>query len=81
MAVQEYGISNPRFLAQLKQRGAKVMQVPVYRWALPHDLGPLRNAVTAIASGNIHATLFTSAIQARHMLEIAGQMGMHDGLL
>ena len=29
----------------LEQRGATVTRVPVYRWALPEDLGPLRPAI------------------------------------
>ena len=35
VAVQEYGVSNPDLLEALKQRGAEVFQVPIYRWALP----------------------------------------------
>src|SRR3990167_550307 len=35
VAVQEYGISNQEFLAALAERGAEVLRVPVYRWALP----------------------------------------------
>ena len=42
VAVQEYGVSNPDLLEALKQRGAQVFQVPIYRWALPEDLGPLQ---------------------------------------
>lgn len=35
VAVQEYGVSNQRFLRELGERGAQVLRVPVYRWALP----------------------------------------------
>jgi uroporphyrinogen decarboxylase len=78
IAVQEYGISNLKFLEELRQRGAEVMPVPVYRWTLPEDLGPLRNAVNAIVAGKVHATLFTNATQVYHLLEVAGQMGCRD---
>ncbi len=35
VAVQEYGMSNSRLLAGLRERGATVTAVPVYRWAMP----------------------------------------------
>jgi uroporphyrinogen-III synthase len=35
IAVQEYGITNREFLSGLEQRGANVLRVAVYRWALP----------------------------------------------
>lgn len=79
--VQEYGISNEKFLAELRQRGAEVLPVPVYRWALPEDLGPLKNAVSAIAAGKVIATLFTNATQVYHLLEVAGQMESRQELL
>ena len=37
VAVQEYGVPNTELLQELKKRGAQVLQVPVYRWALPED--------------------------------------------
>ena len=45
VAVQEYGVSNPDLVKGLEARGARVTSVPVYRWALPEDLEPLRAAV------------------------------------
>ncbi len=42
VAVQEYGVSNEAFLQQLRERGAEVLRVPVYRWDLPEDLAPPR---------------------------------------
>ncbi len=39
VAVQEYGMSNQDLLEALKQRGAEVFQVPIYRWALPEESG------------------------------------------
>ena len=51
VAVQEYGISNRDLLAGLEARGARVSTVPVYRWTLPEDRGPLISALKAIAAG------------------------------
>jgi uroporphyrinogen-III synthase len=74
VAVQEYGASNPELLAGLAERGAKVTPVPVYQWALPEDTGPLRDAVEAIARGEIDIALFTTSIQVVHLLRIARDM-------
>ena len=49
--VQEYGVSNEEFLASLEKRGADVRRIPIYRWALPEDLGPLQEAVRSISEG------------------------------
>src|ERR1051326_4245400 len=37
VAVQEYGVENPELVHELESRGATVLRVPVYRWALPED--------------------------------------------
>src|SRR6266481_10022189 len=71
VAVQEYGVSNPELLTGLRERGAIVTRVPVYRWALPHDLAPLRAAITAIAEGTVDVALFTTAVQAVHLFQVA----------
>ena len=51
VAVQEYGVSNPDLLEALKQRGAEVFPVPIYRWALPEDLAPLDKRSTTLSLG------------------------------
>jgi len=35
IAVQEYGQSNPELVKGLRERGAEVISVPLYRWELP----------------------------------------------
>ncbi|MBI4228054.1 MAG: uroporphyrinogen-III synthase [Candidatus Omnitrophica bacterium] len=71
VAVQEYGASNPELLEALRARGAEVLVVPVYRWALPDDPGPLRRAARAIADGRVEVALFTNATQVEHLHRIA----------
>src|SRR5207247_1201368 len=61
VAVQEYGARNQDFLAALRERGAVVTPVPVYRWELPDDLQPLREAIQAVAADPSPVLLFTSA--------------------
>jgi len=80
VAVQEYGASNPELLEGLAQRGALVRRVPVYQWALPEDLGPLRQAVEAIAHAEIDMALFTTSIQIVHLLRVAREMNREQEL-
>ena len=80
VAVQEYGASNPDLLAGLKARGARVTRVPVYQWALPEDLEPLRQAVRALAAGELDVALFTSATQAVHLMKVADTMALREAV-
>jgi len=78
VAVQEYGVSNPELLAGLRERGAAVTQVPIYQWALPEDVGPLRAAVKAIADGAIDVVMFTTSVQLAHLFQIAAEMNLEE---
>ena len=80
VAVQEYGVSNPDLLAGLEARGAHVTPVPVYQWALPDDLEPLRAAVQAIAQGEVDVALFTTATQVVHLLNVAASMDREEAV-
>jgi uroporphyrinogen-III synthase len=80
VAVQEYGSSNPELLAGLAQRGALVTRVPVYHWALPDDLAPLRAAIEAIARGEIDVILFTTSVQVIHLLKVAEEMNLAEAV-
>ncbi len=78
VAVQEYGISNHEFLEELSKRGAKVLRVPVYRWALPEDTFPLRNAIKVVAEGQADILLFTNAAQVMHLVQVAKESGLES---
>jgi uroporphyrinogen-III synthase len=80
IAVQEYGKPNPELIEGLRQRGAVVTRVPVYRWALPEDTAPLRQAIAAMAAGAADIALFTSAQQVEHLLQIAAEEGREADL-
>jgi uroporphyrinogen-III synthase len=74
IAVQEYGVSNTELIDALVERGATVTRVPVYRWALPEDLEPLKNAVRAIARGEVDVMMFTTGVQVVHLWQVVGEM-------
>jgi uroporphyrinogen-III synthase len=75
ITIQEYGRENPEFVAALKELGAQVTPIAIYRWTLPDDLEPLREAVRRIADRECEVVIFTTSIQLVHLLEVAGQMG------
>jgi uroporphyrinogen-III synthase len=80
-AVQEYGTTNPELLAALAERGVACTRVPVYHWALPEDLEPLRGAVRSIVGGAVDVIVFLTAVQVIHLVQVAEQMGAKDDLL
>ncbi len=55
-------------------------RVPVYQWALPHDLAPLRAAITSIAEGTVDVVLFTTAVQAVHLFQVAAEMKLGEAV-
>ena len=80
IAIQEYGISNPELIAALRDRGATVALIPIYRWALPEDIAPLRTAIQRILGGEADVALFTNGAQVDHLFQIASRDEAGDSL-
>jgi uroporphyrinogen-III synthase len=76
IAVQEYGRPNLEMNRALEQLGAQVTPVAIYRWELPDDCGPLREAARRLAARKVDVVLFTSSIQLDHLLEIARSLSI-----
>ena len=75
VVLQEYGVSNPDLLNALEQRGAEVFPVPIYKWALPEDLAPIRHALDEIMAGRVQVVLITNAAQVDHVMQVLEQDG------
>ena len=80
IAVQEYGRSNRELLERLRARGAEVTPVRVYRWGLPEDTGPLREAAHRLAAGRADVVLFTTSVQIDHLFKIAAEEAVEDAV-
>jgi uroporphyrinogen-III synthase len=80
IAVQEYGIPNPELIAGLKQRGVIVTTIPIYRWALPEDIEPLRQGIQKILRGEVDVALFTNGAQVDHLFRVAAADNAGDEL-
>lgn len=71
VAVQEYGVTNKELISGLEARGAQVVRVPIYRWALPEDTGPLRFVLKRILDRQADIVIFTNATQVAHLFQLA----------
>jgi uroporphyrinogen-III synthase len=80
LALQEYGLPSRAFVKALKARGAGVMPVPVYHWALPEEIGPLLVAIDDIVEGRHDVALFTNGTQVWHLFKLAYRKGMEEEL-
>jgi uroporphyrinogen-III synthase len=78
VAVQEYGVSNTELLDALAQRGADVFPVPVYRWALPEDTGPVKRVIGSIIAGQVDVMVITNAAQIDHVMQLLEDEGTVD---
>ncbi len=76
IAVQEYGRPNLEMNRALEALGAHVTPFAIYRWELPDDCEPLREAARRLAERTVDVVLFTSSIQLDHLLEIARGLGI-----
>lgn len=78
--VQRYGVANAELDRALEARGAEVLEIPTYRWSLPQDTQPLVQLVGSLERGDVDATVFTNAEQARNLFAVARQIGKEESL-
>jgi uroporphyrinogen-III synthase len=72
VAIQLHGESQPEYTEALQAAGARVVEVPVYRWAPPTDPAPLHRLVDLITARLVDAVTFTSAAAVGALLRAAG---------
>ena len=80
VAVQEHGEPSPELYAELSDRGAEVVAARVYRWELPEDTGPLKNAIHSLIGNTLDVVMFTSSVQYVHTSRVASEFGLGDQL-
>jgi uroporphyrinogen-III synthase len=80
VGVVHYGERNEFLLEELQKRGAIVTEVCLYEWLLPPDISGLQELIRDLLVGHVDAIVFTSQIQARHLLLIAQEMGVAEEL-
>ncbi len=81
VAVQLYGDENPLLVEGLRARGAKVLEIPLYEWALPEDQAPLVRLIQELIAGRIDVVAFTSSPQIEHLFVVADRLRQRDELV
>ena len=64
----------------LRALSGELVEVPVYQWALPDDLGPARDLVQTAVAGTMSAITFTAQPQVHNLFRIAEQLDLGDAL-
>ena len=77
----QYGERSTTFGNALVAHGARVEDACLYEWALPEDIEPIRALVRQVLEGTIDALLFTTQVQFRHLMVVAGDMGVAAALV
>ena len=80
VAVVHYGERNAQLAAALQTRGATLFELCLYEWQLPENLEPMQTMITETIAGKVDVAVFTSQIQARHLFQIADDLGQADEL-
>lgn len=75
VVVQRYGDANPELQDALAEKGAEVVEITTYRWALPEDLAPLQRLIDKLARREVDLVAFTSASQVDNLFTVAERSG------
>ncbi|MEV6845592.1 uroporphyrinogen-III synthase [Actinoplanes sp. NPDC051411] len=75
VALQQHGEPQPEYVEALETAGARVIEVPVYRWAAPADPAPLHRLVDLITGRLVDAVTFTAAPAVTALLRAGGPAG------
>src|SRR5262249_2296550 len=73
--VQRYGVANIDLEEPLGSKGAQVLEITTYRWALPSDTKPLMRLMEALDRNEIDAVAITNAAQIYNLFALAERMG------
>ncbi len=80
IALVHYGERNAQLAEALQIQGATLFEMCLYEWQLPDNLVPLQSLITATINGEVDAVTFTSQIQARHLFQVAEELGQAEEL-
>src|SRR5205085_9602024 len=74
------GSANAELVDRLRRRGAEVIELFSYRWALPDDVGPILHLLQELRTGRLGVTAFTSASQVENLFTVASDAGLAGDL-
>jgi len=65
----------------LLRRGARLVEIEPYAWALPKEIAPLEDLVRSMVTGGVDAVAITTQVQAKHLFDVAAGIGERLPLL
>ena len=71
----------PDLCEVLREAGATIVPIPVYRWVSPDDPAPMTAMIDAVIVGELDAVTFTSAPAVASMLGHAEKLGVLEAFL
>jgi uroporphyrinogen-III synthase len=71
--VLQYGERNIAVVRALERAGVRPRELSLYAWELPADLTPLLRLVDEVIERRVGAVAFTSPVQVRHLITVAGR--------
>ena len=82
IAVQEHGVPSKDLVRGLQERGAEVLAVHVYDWALPEEIAPLQVAEEMGSKDSLIAALHNTQVASIGPVtsEALGEYGIHANL-
>jgi uroporphyrinogen-III synthase len=81
VAIQLYGSASAWAIEELRDAGADVVALPVYRWELHNDTNAAARLIDMTIEGRIDAVTFTSPPAVRFCLQLAESRDVRDKLL
>lgn len=80
VVVQRDGGPPPPVSNELRALGARVTEVPIYRWESAGDPRPAVRLATAVIAGRVHAVTFTAGPAITNWFDIVAHHGLVDAL-
>ena len=71
VAFQLHGGDTPEVTEAIRAAGARVIEVPVYRWQLPDDRAAPYALIERVCNGDVDAVTFTTGPAVENFLELA----------
>lgn len=81
VALLHYGERSEPLSHAIEDAGGILLDLCLYEWQLPDDTGPIESLIREVIGGGITAVLFTSKVQARHLMAVAERIGLGDELV
>ncbi len=81
VGLQRDGSASDDLSRRIVALGADLVEIPVYRWALPDDPTSAEALIRATVEGSIDGLTFTAKPAVEHLFEIADLLGLTDALV